>query len=157
MEPVTAENWPGGYDENGDYTGYDEYDENGNYVGPKPMTALDYALESWVGGYDEEGDYTGAGEYDVVHELCGTGADAGDAGRHGRLDGRLQRGRRIYRNGEYDREGNYVGPNPNGSLRPGKMEVRRRIHRERRAIRKSLILVEDGSGDEVHSVRNHSR
>src|SRR5699024_2795163 len=30
VEPVTAENWTGGYDENGDYTGYDEYDENGN-------------------------------------------------------------------------------------------------------------------------------
>ena len=29
---ITAENWNGGYDENGDYTGDGEYDENGNYV-----------------------------------------------------------------------------------------------------------------------------
>ena len=29
----TSENWTGGYDENGDYTGDGEYDENGNYVG----------------------------------------------------------------------------------------------------------------------------
>ena len=63
-EEVTAENWTGGYDENGDYTGDGEYDENGNYVGAKPKTALDYAKENWVGGYDEEGDYTGSGEYD---------------------------------------------------------------------------------------------
>ena len=27
---ITAENWNGGYDENGDYTGDGEYDENGN-------------------------------------------------------------------------------------------------------------------------------
>ena len=32
-EEVTAENWTGGYDENGDYTGDGEYDENGHYVG----------------------------------------------------------------------------------------------------------------------------
>lgn len=40
-EEVTAENWNGGYDENGDYTGDGEYDENGNYVGPKPEAAGD--------------------------------------------------------------------------------------------------------------------
>lgn len=34
---ITAENWNGGYDENGDYTGDGEYDENGDYVGPKPQ------------------------------------------------------------------------------------------------------------------------
>ena len=31
----TAEEWTGGYDENGDYTGDGEYDEEGNYVGPQ--------------------------------------------------------------------------------------------------------------------------
>ena len=62
---ITAENWNGGYDENGDYTGDGEYDENGNYVGAKPMTALEEAITDWNGGYDEEGDYTGAGEYDA--------------------------------------------------------------------------------------------
>ena len=61
---ITAENWNGGYDEDGNYTGDGEYDEDGNYVGPKPKTALDEAIENWNGGYDEEGDYTGAGEYD---------------------------------------------------------------------------------------------
>lgn len=46
IEEVTAENWTGGYDENGEYTGDGEYDESGKYVGAKPMTALDYALEN---------------------------------------------------------------------------------------------------------------
>ena len=64
-EPVTAENWNGGYDEQGNYTGDGEYDENGNYVGARPRTALDEAIENWNGGYDEEGDYTGEGEYDA--------------------------------------------------------------------------------------------
>lgn len=36
---ITAENWNGGYDENGDYTGDGEYDENGEYVGPKPVSS----------------------------------------------------------------------------------------------------------------------
>ena len=29
---ITAENWNGGYDEDGNYTGDGEYDEDGNYV-----------------------------------------------------------------------------------------------------------------------------
>ena len=62
---ITAENWNGGYNEDGDYTGDGEYDENGNYVGAKPKTALEEAIENWNGGYDGEGDYTGAGEYDA--------------------------------------------------------------------------------------------
>ena len=45
-EEITAENWNGGYDENGDYTGDGEYDESGKYVGPKPVTALDYQLRT---------------------------------------------------------------------------------------------------------------
>ena len=68
---ITAENWNGGYDENGDYTGDGEYDENGNYVGAKPMTALEEAITDWNGGYDEEGDYTGAGEYDADGNYVG--------------------------------------------------------------------------------------
>ena len=36
VEPVTAENWTGGYEEDGEYTGTGEYDEEGNHVGPKP-------------------------------------------------------------------------------------------------------------------------
>ena len=67
----TSENWTGGYDENGDYTGDGEYDENGNYVGAKPMTALEEAIANWTGGYDGEGDYTGAGEYDANGNYVG--------------------------------------------------------------------------------------
>ena len=69
---ITAENWNGGYDEDGDYTGDGEYDENGNYVGAKPMTALEEAIANWNGGYDEEGDYTGAGEYDADGNYVGS-------------------------------------------------------------------------------------
>ena len=112
---ITAENWNGGYDENGDYTGDGEYDENGDYVGPKPATALDTATERWVGGYDEEGDYTGSGEYDAdlnyvgpapTQELMDSFGDwTGGYNESGGFDGA----------GEYDADGNYVGANPNTS------------------------------------------
>lgn len=112
---ITAENWNGGYDENGDYTGDGEYDENGDYVGPKPATALDTATERWVGGYDEEGDYTGSGEYDAdlnyvgpapTQELLDSFGDwTGGYNESGGFDGA----------GEYDADGNYVGANPNTS------------------------------------------
>ena len=68
---ITAENWNGGYNEDGDYTGDGEYDENGNYVGAKPKTALEEAIENWNGGYDGEGDYTGAREYDADGNYVG--------------------------------------------------------------------------------------
>ncbi|MBU5679504.1 cell division protein FtsQ/DivIB [Blautia sp. MSJ-9] len=68
---ITAENWNGGYNEDGDYTGDGEYNENGNYVGAKPKTALEEAIENWNGGYDGEGDYTGAGEYDADGNYVG--------------------------------------------------------------------------------------
>ena len=71
QEEITADNWNGGYDEDGNYTGDGEYDENGNYVGAKPKTALDEAIENWNGGYDEEGDYTGTGEYDEAGNYVG--------------------------------------------------------------------------------------
>ena len=86
QEEVTAENWNGGYDEDGNYTGDGEYDEDGNYVGAKPKTALEEAIENWNGGYDEEGDYSGAGEYDEKKKkkkkkkLCGTEAYTGISG-----------------------------------------------------------------------------
>ena len=53
QEEVTAENWNGGYDEKGDYTGAGEYDESGNYVGPKPTQ------ESLDAASDESGDGSG--------------------------------------------------------------------------------------------------
>ena len=112
---ITAENWNGGYDENGDYTGDGENDENRDYVGPKPATALDTATERWVGGYDEEGDYTGSGEYDAdlnyvgpapTQELMDSFGDwTGGYNESGGFDGV----------GEYDADGNYVGANPNTS------------------------------------------
>ena len=71
QEEITAENWNGGYDEDGNYTGDGEYDEDGNYVGAMPKTALDIAIENWNGGYDGEGDYTGAGEYDESGNYVG--------------------------------------------------------------------------------------
>ena len=114
-EEVTAENWTGGYDENGDYTGDGEYDENGKYVGAKPKTELDYAKENWIGGYDEEGDYTGSGEYDAdlnyvgaepTQELIDSFGDwKGGYNESGGFDGVS----------EYDREGNYVGPMPDNA------------------------------------------
>ncbi len=114
-EEVTAENWTGGYDENGDYTGDGEYDENGKYVGAKPKTALDYAKEQWIGGYDEEGDYTGSGEYDEnlnyvgpepTQELIDSFGDwTGGYNESGGFDGVS----------EYDKDGNYVGPMPDSA------------------------------------------
>lgn len=115
VEEVTAENWTGGYDENGDYTGDGEYDENGEYVGPRPMTALDYALENWVGGYDEEGDYTGAGEYDVNWNYVGPAPTQETIDAMGDWTGGYNEEGGFDGTGEYDREGNYVGPNPGSS------------------------------------------
>ena len=112
IEEVTAENWTGGYDENGDYTGDGEYDENGRYVGPKPMTALDYALENWVGGYDEEGDYTGAGEYDANWNYVGPAPTQESIDAMGDWTGGYNEEGGFNGTGEYDREGNYVGPAP---------------------------------------------
>lgn len=112
IEEVTAENWTGGYDEYGEYTGDGEYDENGKYVGPKPMTALDYALESWVGGYDEEGDYTGEGEYDASLNYVGPRPTQETMDAMGDWTGGYNEEGGFTGSGEYDREGNYVGPNP---------------------------------------------
>lgn len=113
VEEVTAENWTGGYDENGEYTGDGEYDENGRYVGPRPMSALDYALENWVGGYDEEGDYTGAGEYDANMNYVGPAPTQETIDAMGDWTGGYNEEGGFTGTGEYDREGNYVGPNPN--------------------------------------------
>ncbi|MBQ7371667.1 MAG: cell division protein FtsQ/DivIB, partial [Blautia sp.] len=59
LTDITAENWTGGYDKNGEYTGDGPYDEKGRYVGPRPTSEYEYALEAWPGGYDEDGDFTG--------------------------------------------------------------------------------------------------
>lgn len=112
---ITAENWNGGYDENGEYTGDGEYDESGKYVGPKPVTELDYALERWKGGYDEEGDYTGAGEYDENGNYTGPKPTAESIAANGDWKGGYMEDGSYTGYGELDYEGNYVGPNPNES------------------------------------------
>ncbi len=47
LDTATIENWVGGYDEEGDYTGSGEYDADLNYVGPAPTQEL---LDSLVTG-----------------------------------------------------------------------------------------------------------
>lgn len=108
----TAENWPGGYDENGVYDGYSEYAENGRYVGAKPKSDLDYALENWVGGYDIEGDYTGWGEYDQYYNYVGPAPTQEDMDANGDWKGGYNEYGQYDGYSEYDREGNYLGPKP---------------------------------------------
>lgn len=109
----TAANWPGGYDENGEFTGDGEYDETGMFVGPKPESELDYILENWVGGYDEELDYTGAGEYDVNGNYVGPPPTEEDLAAKGDWTGGFNQDGGYDGVGEYDKDGNHVGPNPN--------------------------------------------
>ena len=112
QEEITAENWNGGYDENGDYTGDGEYDESGNYVGPKPATALDTAVERWVGGYDEEGDYTGSGEYDADLNYVGPAPTQELLDSFGDWTGGYNEAGGFDGVSEYDADGNYVGAKP---------------------------------------------
>ena len=112
VEEVTAENWTGGYDENGEYTGDGEYDENGKYVGEKPRTALDDALEHWIGGYDEEGDYTGTGEYDVNMNYVGPPPTQDTIDAMGDWTGGYDEEGNFTGTGEYDVDGKHVGPKP---------------------------------------------
>lgn len=113
LEEITAENWPGGYDKEGNYTGDGEYDSNGKYVGPKPMTEYDYAIEAWPGGYDEEGDFTGRGVYDKDGEYVGEPPTRESIEAQGDWHGGYDEHGRYITIGEYDRNGEYVGPNPN--------------------------------------------
>ena len=106
---TSAENWTGGYDEEGNYTGEGEYDENGNYVGPKPQTDLEYAQENWVGGYDEEGDYTGSGEYDANMTYVGEAPTEETMAEKGNWKGGYREDGGYDGVSEYDRDGNYVG------------------------------------------------
>lgn len=110
---LTAENWNGGYEENGEYTGYGEYDENGKHVGPKPMTELDYALKAWKGGYDGEGDFTGSGEYDELGNYVGPQPTQELIDSFGDWKGGYLEDGSFVGYGELDKDGNYVGPNPN--------------------------------------------
>ena len=106
---TTAENWTGGYDEEGNYTGDGEYDENGNYVGARPKTDLEYAQEKWVGGYDEEGDYTGSGEYDANMTYVGEAPTEESMADKGSWTGGYREDGGYDGVSEYDRDGNYVG------------------------------------------------
>ena len=113
IEEITAENWNGGYDEYGNYTGDGEYDENGKHIGPKPMTELDYALAAWEGGYDGEGDYTGYGEYDQYGNYAGPVPTQELMDAKGEWTGGYTENGGYNGYSEFDRQGNYVGPNPN--------------------------------------------
>lgn len=113
IEEITAENWTGGYDEEGNYTGDGEYDENGRHVGAKPMTELDYALQAWEGGYDGEGDYTGYGEYDQYGNYTGPKPTQETIDAKGEWTGGYTENGSYNGYSEFDRDGNYVGPNPN--------------------------------------------
>ena len=77
------ENWNGGYDEEGDYTGEGEYDADGNYVGPKPTqesldaqenesdgTSADEESSGEESQSENESDYNGhdSGDYDEDNE-----------------------------------------------------------------------------------------
>ena len=112
---ITAENWNGGYDENGEYTGDGEYDEKGRYVGPRPWTELDYARAAWQGGYDGDGDFTGAGEYDQYGNYVGFYPTQEEIDAHGSWTGGYTETGVYNGTGEYDHSGNHVGPNPNAS------------------------------------------
>ena len=105
----SSEDWTGGYDEEGNYTGEGEYDENGNYVGAKPQTDLEYALSKWVGGYDEEGDYTGSGEYDANMNYVGPAPTEESMAANGNWKGGYREDGSYDGVSEYDRDGNYVG------------------------------------------------
>lgn len=80
-EEVTAENWTGGYDENGDYTGSGEYDADLNYVGAEPTQELIDSFGDWKGGYNESGGFDGVSEYDRDGNYVGPMPDnAGSSG-----------------------------------------------------------------------------
>lgn len=68
VEEITAENWTGGYDENGEYTGDGEYDEEGNYIGPKPesLNTPDSLEDS--SSWDTEEDDWASESYDDSYE-----------------------------------------------------------------------------------------
>jgi cell division protein FtsQ len=112
VEEITAENWNGGYDEYGEYTGDGEYTEDGKYVGPKPKGEYDYAIAAWPGGYDTDGDYTGSGPYDEDGVYVGEAPTEESIAANGDWKGGYDEAGRYVTDGEYDREGNYVGPRP---------------------------------------------
>ena len=112
LESITAENWTGGYNEYGEYTGDGLYDEDGIFVGERPKEELDYALENWKGGYDGEGDYTGYGEYDEYGNYVGSQPTQESLDARGDWKGGFMEDGSYTGYGEYDYEGNYVGSNP---------------------------------------------
>lgn len=62
---MQQENWVGGYDEEGDYTGSGEYDANMTYVGRSPHRRNHgQKKETGRAGYREDGGYDGVSEYE---------------------------------------------------------------------------------------------
>jgi cell division protein FtsQ len=108
----TYENWPGGYEKDGEYTGTGEYNERGRYVGARPLSEYEYAIAAWPGGYDSEGDFTGRGPYDESGEYVGEAPTEESIAANGSWKGGYDENGRYVTSGEYDHDGNYVGPNP---------------------------------------------
>ena len=89
----TAEEWTGGYDENGDYTGDGEYDEEGNYVGPQTSdTGSENSSETDTSGdegdtsdytdentEDTSGDYSDESSYDGTEDTSEDYQDYSDS------------------------------------------------------------------------------
>ena len=89
----TAEEWTGGYDENGDYTGDGEYDEEGNYVGPQTSdTGSENSSETETSGdegdtsdytdentEDTSGDYSDESSYDGTEDTSEDYQDYSDS------------------------------------------------------------------------------
>ena len=69
---ITAENWNGGYDEEGVFTGSGEYDANMTNVGEAPTEETMAEKGNWKGGYREDGGYDGVSEYDRDGNYVGT-------------------------------------------------------------------------------------
>lgn len=112
-QEITSEEWTGGYQEDGEFTGDGLYDEYGNYVGEKPMTPLEHALANWHGGYDETGAYTGDGPYDENWNYVGEMPTQEAMDAKGDWTGGYMQDGSYTGYGELDKDGNYVGPNPN--------------------------------------------
>lgn len=111
-DEYTSENWPGGYEINGTFTGTGEYSATGKYVGPKPLSEYDFALAAWPGGYDVDGYYNGWSPYDKNGAAVGYMPTPESIAANGDWLGGYDEDGRYVTDGEYDRFGNHIGPKP---------------------------------------------
>ena len=104
---ITIENWNGGYDEEGDYTGAGEYDESGNYVGPKPTQESLDAAAAESGDSSEEGD--GSSSDGQSSDSSGDGSSDYSADENGSYDSSYDSSYDTESSDGYDEYGNYTG------------------------------------------------